>query len=350
MASKNEDFQFVNIARGIAIILVVLGHTIIPQMRQMSLPAKYIYDFIYSFHMALFAMLSGFLFEQGLIRYENKGMAIFIKDKGLTLLLPYLSFSIISYIGINAAMLIPKLASILERSGYSPSTLLSAVFEILTYENHIDKHLWFIYSLFIVFLISYPFRRLTKKPIMIVIIFILYVLLHNSNCPVIIDLAIFLLIFFTFARHIHLLDKLTDNRIKTAIYGIILVSIFIFYSNSTITIFGLRYFIRLILQIAGSLFCIGIARLLTKTKIAEAFKFLSGYTYIIYLLHQPFITSGIGGILISMTTLPYYIICVITLIAGIGLPIIIYEYIIKRSSILKLILLGIVPRHSSEGV
>ena len=50
MKTKNSKYyEEINIARGMGIILVVLGHSF-PTIKQGSI-LEYIYDFIYSFHM-----------------------------------------------------------------------------------------------------------------------------------------------------------------------------------------------------------------------------------------------------------------------------------------------------------
>lgn len=77
---KNSRILWVDIAKGIGILLVLIGH--ISQN-------QYISSFIYGFHMPLFFIISGYL-------YKNKEN--YIKNKIKTILIPYLFFSIISFI------------------------------------------------------------------------------------------------------------------------------------------------------------------------------------------------------------------------------------------------------------
>ena len=80
---KNElnRLQWLDIAKGIAIILMVAGHTAIPRIAS---------EFIYSFHMPLFFIASGL---------ANKGKKYrpldYIKHKAYTLMLPFLNYSVI---------------------------------------------------------------------------------------------------------------------------------------------------------------------------------------------------------------------------------------------------------------
>lgn len=75
--------KWIDVAKGIAIILVVLTHILIVG----KVPI-----YIYSFHMPIFFFLSGYLFTRA--RYETLGL---IKQKARTILLPYFAFSFITY-------------------------------------------------------------------------------------------------------------------------------------------------------------------------------------------------------------------------------------------------------------
>ncbi len=77
---KGKRIAWLDIAKGIGIILVVAGHI---------QENEYINFFIYSFHMPLFFILSGYL-------YKNKEK--FIKAKAKSILIPYLSIAIISFL------------------------------------------------------------------------------------------------------------------------------------------------------------------------------------------------------------------------------------------------------------
>ncbi len=81
---NSKRLDFLDIAKGIGIILVVLGHT----YRGNGLNI-----FIYSFHMPLFFFISGLLYNQK--KYATT--FFFLKNKIRTLLLPYASFYILSY-------------------------------------------------------------------------------------------------------------------------------------------------------------------------------------------------------------------------------------------------------------
>lgn len=75
-----KRIEWIDIAKGIGIILVVIGH--ISQIKVLN-------DIIYSFHMPLFFMISGFF---------HKDKNDFIKHKLHTIIIPYIFFSTLTFI------------------------------------------------------------------------------------------------------------------------------------------------------------------------------------------------------------------------------------------------------------
>ena len=55
---KEKRLYYVDIARAFAIIFIVLGHTV-----SHSEHLKFLFTLLYSFHIALFFMISGFIFK-----------------------------------------------------------------------------------------------------------------------------------------------------------------------------------------------------------------------------------------------------------------------------------------------
>lgn len=77
----NNRKYWLDIAKGIAIILMVVGHTAIPHVTS---------DFIYCFHMPLFFITSGLVSN-----YDKYSFGEYAKHKSYTLMLPFLTYSVI---------------------------------------------------------------------------------------------------------------------------------------------------------------------------------------------------------------------------------------------------------------
>ena len=111
---NTKRLDWIDIAKGIGIILVVLGHTLVPQVRETG----------------FVGFLWMYLFEKGLFHYTNKGK--FILGKLQYLMLPYLIFSTFAYLFIGFSLKIPLLAKVLESGGYTAVDLKDAILQIVT--------------------------------------------------------------------------------------------------------------------------------------------------------------------------------------------------------------------------
>ena len=63
--------EVIKIAKGICIILVVIGHTMIPSIRNEYRIVFQIWSVIYLFHMPVFFAISGMLYELNYDRYTK---------------------------------------------------------------------------------------------------------------------------------------------------------------------------------------------------------------------------------------------------------------------------------------
>ena len=117
----NERIEYVDIAKAVAIFLVVLGHTVTSNS-----DAKII---IYSFHMPLFFILAGFFLNDNNFNYS--GIAVFINTKIKRLLVPYLIWGVIwMRLGVKnfALLLYGSYSSIIEAGSLSSLWFIPVLF------------------------------------------------------------------------------------------------------------------------------------------------------------------------------------------------------------------------------
>lgn len=146
---KKQRLDWIDAARGWGIVLVILAHAAIPTK---------LASYIYSFHVPLFFIISGFLlYRSGL----QKKPLEFVRSKFFQLAVPYFFFSVIGYvywltvreIGLDAqAMSIPALTPL-------NGTILAIR------GGHYMVHngaLWFICALFVAEVAFYFLHKLTK--------------------------------------------------------------------------------------------------------------------------------------------------------------------------------------------
>ncbi|MFD2611106.1 acyltransferase family protein [Paenibacillus gansuensis] len=143
-----KRIEWIDVAKGIGIILVVMGHT--------SSITSDAARMIFSFHMPLFFFLSGFVFSAS----KYKTLLSFVKRKAVTLLIPYVTFSVLTY-GFWA---------VIGRKFEGQDVSLWKPLLGIVYSNGIDNWLvhgitlWFLTCLFVVEVAFYLiFRNLSVK-------------------------------------------------------------------------------------------------------------------------------------------------------------------------------------------
>ncbi len=187
---KKSDKRLIypDLAKGIGIILVVLGH-----IEYISLPLR---NFIVSFHMPLFFVISGILLN--VTGDENKEYKAVVSKKAKSILLPYLYFSILD----TLVYLIYFYAT--GRDG-GFSTAVSYLTNTVTFYG--ISVLWFLPALFASEII---FINIRKKCSFIQILFI---------CIIFVALSIFL------NNNLILLNMLYGNRISFAVFHLLAVAV-----------------------------------------------------------------------------------------------------------------------------
>jgi len=135
---SSERIVYIDIAKGIGILLVVLAHS------DLALVSPYLHQFIYSFHVPLFFFLSGYFFN------VKTPIGIFAKKRFNAILKPYLFTLLLIY-----------LASI-SFTGMSLGTALGRFIKSMYATGEYIEWipLWFLPSLFVTSLFSYFVYRL----------------------------------------------------------------------------------------------------------------------------------------------------------------------------------------------
>lgn len=251
---KNETqrIEWIDIAKGIGILLVILGHSV-----------KFggaIHNLIFSFHMPLFFVLSG-------ITYKQKDNKTFICMKLKTLIMPYIIFSLIGFV---LSVMIPSW-----RNGLSIKTVIKDIY--LTSPNAVNvSSIWFLVSLFWV-VIVFNFIQKFNKNIQYIIIGVCLVLgfiysnrihmitfLPEGRLPFNIDTSLIALTFF--AAGVWLKKIITDKKLFFVNCVLFIIS---FALNGRVNLHGLTFhnpLLYLLESISGTIILIFICFMLS-TKI-----------------------------------------------------------------------------------
>lgn len=133
--SVNKRESWIDCVKGFSIICVVLAHV--------NGRENFLYNWIYSFHMPIFFVISGIIFAVK-SDWKNKRVRELIKKKAIQLLYPYLTFSLLTILWIFVSRgTLPMLEALkvtITLEGYSalwflPSFFIAEVIFVILYKN-----------------------------------------------------------------------------------------------------------------------------------------------------------------------------------------------------------------------
>lgn len=300
---QTRRIEWIDLARGVAIILVVLAHVPIPHTLK---------SYIYSFHLPLFFVLSGFLLYGRMDMPAEK----FIVKRIKGLVLPYFIFSFIDILFwalVNGAH---RESINLQLNG----TLLAIRTSPLTVHN---SALWFLTSLFVSELAVYGIYRLTKARSTVITLVLAAVFVGGATynmagggpLPWAIDtipfVAAFLWIGYQFAAHYEKWTRAISRQSSHAIFAassLAVVSLAAWYVNGRVdmwsSLFG-SYLLYMVGGVAGA----GLVIMLFDRYVRRAplLSYIGQNSLIVFALHQQilFVIFGLFFMRVVGRTMPF---------------------------------------------
>lgn len=276
-----KRIEFIDIAKGIGIILMVIGHTNPPQ---------YVFNYIYIFHMPLFFILSGYFFNQETLRKP----ATFIYKKIKGLYIPYIKWGILFIILHNLFYLCH-----INKDFYSLNEYPSIIYNLLKMEKYelLLGPFWFfrellltsilVFSIFFVgnkIKIQAPIRKLIIPFLLIIAVVCSK---YNVNLPIIgyrtLTASCFFISGYYFKEHQKaIIDKIFNYY--TFFIFIIIIAIFAYIHPTYIGSISFDIPIAYILGIIGTITVIFISSKI-KSSIKNFFIFCGRNTISIMALH-----------------------------------------------------------------
>lgn len=170
--------KWIDIAKGIAIFMVLIGHGMRDSMRLENSILDYIYRVCYVFHMSFFFFLSGFSLRNSLERYSYD-RKLLMKKKVKSLFLPWISYTLLIYLLFHTALRITFIRSVLEDSGYNSISLLLYLKKAFQLSNDWAYHLWFLLVLFIISILFIVISKKSKFSLAIIAVTALFTVGHG---------------------------------------------------------------------------------------------------------------------------------------------------------------------------
>lgn len=343
-----KDNRLMSLLSVWGIILVVLGHSGFEEpIIQQKL--KFLHDWIYSFHMPLFFMISGYLFSHTNDSLTDINPQKFIRKKTLRLLVPYVVLGIILY-GIKYCF-----------AGFSHASRDFSVSNFFLMfispgnENSTMGYLWYLFTLYIIFLLVLSLGMIKidlKNPICafpaiaIAVIFIYcFPKIGLFNLSSVMQYLPYFLIGILYKQYEFKLQflitpsaNMTINNCDThnsKISGPVKLLVYIVLSLSfSIADLPGGAIVNMVRAIIGILMSIQLCSLLLDNAWIQQYILpMSNFTYAIYLLSW-FGQYAVKIITVNILNLHWSIVVLSMFIAGLLIPILVCK-IVDRYSILR---------------
>lgn len=346
MIEEQQRETWIDIAKGIAILMVVLGHAIRDDMRINNGVLDYIYRCCYIFHMSFFMFLSGYTYQLGYKKNCNR-QNHFIKKKICRLIFPWILYTLFIYIVFSMVILIKPIKETLMSAGYYAISFGEYWLQSLQANNPWAFHLWFIFVLFFITAIVYLIDKHTGKyapwcfgTVIFICLLMKWIGLSPfGNWSKVANYIILYLPFYIFGKLFCMFkDRITIVNKKVifclsllgALYICIRAKWFSGFAGNTVVaetkilqmiIYYLSYFL---------LPCVMIEMyfLLIKTeRNFETLQLLGRESFYIYLFHQPFFGAFLGMVLYGKLKLPALLSLVVSMLCSVVIPIILHKFI-----------------------
>lgn len=312
---NKRRLDWVDYAKGLGIIFVVFGHVIKGLYTAKLVDPTFFYyaiNFVYSFHMPLFFMLSGYFFLNSFLK---RGTRYIIINKLETIIYPFVIWSIIQTF-IEAKL------SAYTNNHISMSALLTCLYMP-------RSQFWFLFALFFINILNVLFFNISKKYATIISLIVWVVYYNLPFTLVSFDKTFINLLYFNvgilLSQYTFCIDKIQNNW-KLFILNVIIYSISLYlYFNYPQT----EWYNEVFPQLSGSFIIIYIANIIANKSTLPYLKYMGVNSMVIYLLHL-LVGNGVRIFMAKFLHIHNSTAHIITGTAfGLICPLLIYQLVIK---------------------
>lgn len=331
---EKKRLKYIDIVKGFSVLLIVLGH-ILGEYNSTS----YFQTWIYSFHVPIFFILTGWLSYEK--EYKNSSLKSLIKKDAKSLLYPYFTFSLLFIVWDIFECFILKT---------SIKTALKDF--MLTVSLYGIKTLWFLTCLFIAKVIYYVQQcKLTKKKlyasniIIIIMVFILTqfivpifqgkngIYLYISRLIQLIGRPLVALLYIYIGAYMH--KKLKQkNNIWILIIVLLILNIILGLLNGKVDLYSLKVNNLLLYYLSATFGSLSIILFFKKIKDTKILEFFGKNSLIVMATHQKFPFIGACKKILEKIKLDINVSIVVTFLFLILVEVLLVKIINKHFSFL----------------
>ena len=260
--SRAERLSWIDILKGIGIILVAIGHIY---------SNRTVFNWLYSFHMPLFFLVAGWV-------YKEKPILTDIKRRIQTIVVPYFSFG----------LLVLLYWQVIERTFRdSDMSFIDSLLGLFSgcYDNlDFNVHLWFLPCFFVTVVLFNILVNLGGRKfayIAVALMSLIYVILLMPELPWGINRAFKYIGFYAVGVFLAGREtKIVDRNIETGVVAIVLLSVNFFLSLNNLTT-GIMWFVTAMIGVTSMIL---ISQLINEHRILQYFGRIS---LIVLCIHGP---------------------------------------------------------------
>lgn len=317
-----RHFLEIDLCRGWGILLVVLGHAL-KQTGETPEAFQVLLSVIYSFHMPLFFVLSGFVSGK-LLSFRNwKERGTYIRERAFRLLIPY----------FTVGVLYMPLKLMLSRYALKPYDL-SSVWRIFLGENP-DVALWFIYILFWASALSALLITEKTRYFWLAAAFLCSLVSFGTGSSLRL-----LRYWFFFLLGLCLRASWEKAAGKLRAPGQIAAALAVFSAANVFLYPDGPEILEMVTALSGTAFSLGLSLWLAEKKTGkEGLRLLGVYSMDIYIFSEPLMTAA-KLLFWDILHVPYVLCTLLCLMIGLALPIPISRFIVRKIKLFRVAFLG----------
>lgn len=329
---EKKYYPEINIARGIAVILVLLGHSFPDAQTGFAyIGAWWVFDFLYAFHMGLFFMLSGFVSSANLYAGDVDIKKEVVK-KCKRLLVPYAVYSVITLV----------LKLFMNEYANNPFAI-SDVWKIVLGKNP-NGGLWYLWTLFMISVLMLFVSRIigsrTQKSktwilmLLGVVAYVAWKILPSSYYSNILKYLLFYNIgAVLFIYYEKIKKKFFNGWVSVAALLVVFLWECAYWNLKT------EYIVTALL---GSYAILTFSIMISQhceSKVFQFMNFAGDYSYDIYMISY-FVQVPIRVVCWGILQLPYGIDFLLMFVCGFWVPCLTSKYIIRKVPIFRKLFIG----------
>lgn len=333
--TKKRYYDELNIFRALIIVWVVIGHSFEGDESFLG----FMHFYAYSYHMSAFFVLSGFLFSSKLKNNNTlKSKALLTKNRAKRLLVPYLFFTVVSYV---LKLFFEDYAN----NALSGNIILDTILGI----NNPNGGIWFLYALFFISFLGILLSQISIYGLFalsVVLKIIFYI--HPTGIAPLDYISKYSIFFFAgavislyYPKFADMLDSKFKQKNKVLLFIITIILLSVSFAVTYINQYKLKssiaaVFICILNIIVWYITAQAVNQI---TILKKATMVVGDYGMDIYMIGY-YVQIAIRVVCGSMLQMPYLVYSILMCVLGLVLPIPISKYIIRKLKITRMLMLG----------